>query len=208
MSRVLQGILQGVMTGVGFIGAGVIFRQRQPEAVRNLTTAATVWVTAALGVACALAAWHVVWIGVALALVVLSLGSRLERLGRGCWAGPRRRRTMRNTANGPWLGRYGLPQLAAERRQGPAKGGDARIPGCWILGRLGDALTAGGGEPFVGAGEQRPAGVQHHRAGLVAVEPLHVNGEAEVGRQVAAGRGLQHPVAAEAGCPARRRRSG
>lgn len=81
MSRVLQGILQGVMTGVGFIGAGVIFRQRQQEAVRNLTTAATVWVTAALGVACALAAWHVVWIGVALALVVLSLGSRLERLG-------------------------------------------------------------------------------------------------------------------------------
>jgi putative Mg2+ transporter-C (MgtC) family protein len=70
MSRILQGIIQGVMAGVGFIGAGVIFRGR----VRNLTTAATVWVTAALGVACALAAWEVVWIGAALSLLVLLLG--------------------------------------------------------------------------------------------------------------------------------------
>ena len=80
MSRVLQGVIQGVMTGVGFIGAGVIFRQHEPEDVRNLTTAATVWVTAALGIACALAAWHVVWIGLALTLLVLLLGASLERL--------------------------------------------------------------------------------------------------------------------------------
>ena len=79
MSRILQGIIQGVMTGVGFIGAGVIFRGREPEGVRNLTTAATVWVTAALGVACALAAWEVVWIGAALSLLVLLLGAGLER---------------------------------------------------------------------------------------------------------------------------------
>ena len=37
MSRILQGIIQGMMTGVGFIGAGVIFRGREPEGVRNLT---------------------------------------------------------------------------------------------------------------------------------------------------------------------------
>ena len=79
MSRVLQGIIQGVMTGVGFIGAGVIFRDRQQDDVRNLTTAATVWVTAALGIACALAAWEVVGIGAALTLLVLLLGAGLER---------------------------------------------------------------------------------------------------------------------------------
>src|SRR3954463_6801988 len=79
MSRVLQGVIQGVMTGVGFIGAGVIIRGRRPASVRNLTTAATVWVTAALGVACALAAWEVVLIGAALSLLVLLLGAGLER---------------------------------------------------------------------------------------------------------------------------------
>ena len=79
MSRVLQGIIQGVMTGVGFIGAGVIVRGRPPDGVRNLTTAATVWVTAALGIACALAAWKVVWIGAGLTLFVLLVGSSVER---------------------------------------------------------------------------------------------------------------------------------
>src|SRR3954468_12110327 len=67
MSRVLQGVIQGVMTGVGFIGAGVIIRGHRPADVRNLTTAATVWVTAALGVACALAAaWEGVLFGAGL----------------------------------------------------------------------------------------------------------------------------------------------
>src|SRR3954470_20735673 len=79
MSRVLQGVIQGVMTGVGFIGAGVIIRGRRPADVHNLTTAATVWITAALGVACALAAWEVVLIGATLALLVLMLGAALER---------------------------------------------------------------------------------------------------------------------------------
>jgi len=79
MSRVLQGVIQGVMTGVGFIGAGVIIRGHRPAGVRNLTTAATVWVTAALGVACALAAWEVVLFGAALTLLVLLLGAGLER---------------------------------------------------------------------------------------------------------------------------------
>ncbi|WP_315855099.1 MgtC/SapB family protein [Chenggangzhangella methanolivorans] len=51
MSRVVQGVLQGVMTGVGFIGAGVILKLPGDSRVRGLTTAAAVWATAALGVA-------------------------------------------------------------------------------------------------------------------------------------------------------------
>ncbi|MES1157347.1 MAG: MgtC/SapB family protein [Alphaproteobacteria bacterium] len=70
-SRVVQGIIQGVMTGVGFLGAGAVMRSLDQREAHNLTTAATVWVTAALGIACGLAAWSVVWIGVGLTLIVL-----------------------------------------------------------------------------------------------------------------------------------------
>ena len=42
MSRVVQGIIQGIMAGVSFIGAGVILRDTQARTVEGLTTAATV----------------------------------------------------------------------------------------------------------------------------------------------------------------------
>lgn len=69
ISRVVQGVIQGVMAGVGFLGAGAILRSDVD--VQNLTTAATVWVAAALGIACALATWALVLIGVGLTLFVL-----------------------------------------------------------------------------------------------------------------------------------------
>jgi putative Mg2+ transporter-C (MgtC) family protein len=71
LSRVVQGIIQGIMAGIGFIGAGVILRDVQTQTVTGLTTAATVWVTAALGIACALAAWKIVGLSVAFALFLL-----------------------------------------------------------------------------------------------------------------------------------------
>lgn len=71
IARVVSGVIEGVMTGIGFIGAGAVI-QRKGE-VEGLTTAATVWVTAALGIACALATWEVVAIGVGLTLVILVL---------------------------------------------------------------------------------------------------------------------------------------
>lgn len=71
VSRVVQGVIQGVMTGIGFLGAGAVLKGPSQRQVHGLTTAATVWVTAALGIACALATWSVVWIGVGLTIVVL-----------------------------------------------------------------------------------------------------------------------------------------
>ena len=71
ISRVVQGVIQGVMTGIGFLGAGAIVKGQTQEQAHGLTTAATVWVTASLGIACALATWAIVWIGVGLTLVVL-----------------------------------------------------------------------------------------------------------------------------------------
>ncbi|MBS7537171.1 MgtC/SapB family protein [Ancylobacter sonchi] len=79
-SRVVQGIIQGVLTGIGFLGAGVVLRDSREREVHGLTTAATVWVTAALGVACALASWHLIVLGLAVTLILLALIRPLERL--------------------------------------------------------------------------------------------------------------------------------
>ena len=78
-SRVLQGIIQGLMVGVGFIGAGVILRDTSTNKVHGLTTATTVWIAAGLGIACGLADWVVVTTGLVLALVILIGLKRFER---------------------------------------------------------------------------------------------------------------------------------
>jgi len=44
-------VAAGVVVGVGFIGAGVILRGQREEEVAGLTTAATIWITAAIGLA-------------------------------------------------------------------------------------------------------------------------------------------------------------
>jgi putative Mg2+ transporter-C (MgtC) family protein len=77
-SRVLQGIIQGVLTGIGFIGAGVILHDTRAQEIYGLTTAATVWVTAALGIACGLGAWPPVIAGVILSIAVLYGLGKLE----------------------------------------------------------------------------------------------------------------------------------
>jgi putative Mg2+ transporter-C (MgtC) family protein len=48
-------VIQGIVTGVGFLGAGVIVRSEKGHHVQGLTTAACVWVTACMGAACAVA---------------------------------------------------------------------------------------------------------------------------------------------------------
>jgi putative Mg2+ transporter-C (MgtC) family protein len=79
LSRVVQGLIQGIMAGISFIGAGVILRDAQSKTVEGLTTAATVWVTAALGIACGLGAWVIVGIATILTLLLLVAGGWLER---------------------------------------------------------------------------------------------------------------------------------
>ena len=78
VSRVLQGIIQGLMVGVGFIGAGVIMRDESTKKVHGLTTATTVWIAAGLGIACGLADWIVVLTGLVLALIILIVLKRFE----------------------------------------------------------------------------------------------------------------------------------
>ena len=87
MSRVVQGVIQGVMAGISFIGAGVILRNAQARTVEGLTTAATVWVTAALGIACGLGRWDVVVIGTAIALLLLVAAPWTEKWLSGSKSG-------------------------------------------------------------------------------------------------------------------------
>ena len=66
-------VVQGIVTGVGFLGAGAIIKHRSRETVHGLTTAAGVWMTAAIGVACGLGRETTAVISTILALAVLSL---------------------------------------------------------------------------------------------------------------------------------------
>lgn len=72
-------VLQGIVTGVGFLGAGVIIRDASSGRVRGLTTAAAIWLTACLGAACGLGLWRPALVATAIAGVVLAIGGPIER---------------------------------------------------------------------------------------------------------------------------------
>ena len=80
-------MIQGIVTGVGFLGAGVIVRSEKGHHVHGLTTAACVWVTACVGAACAIAQWQIVVIGVVLVLILLVFGGPFERAIDQRWPG-------------------------------------------------------------------------------------------------------------------------
>jgi len=71
--------IQGVLTGVGFLGAGVILRRAGQEKGGGVPTAATIWLTASLGLLCGLAAWSIWIIAVVLTAFVLSVGDTFEK---------------------------------------------------------------------------------------------------------------------------------
>jgi putative Mg2+ transporter-C (MgtC) family protein len=78
----LSRVIQGVATGVGFLGAGTILQLREEHRIQGLTSAASIWVTAAAGMAVG-AGW--VWpalLGVVLAWVVLFCLLRLKSFVR------------------------------------------------------------------------------------------------------------------------------
>jgi len=75
-------VVQGVLSGVGFIGAGALLHGSSGQQVHGLATAASIWVSAAMGAAAALAIWPLLLGGMALALIVLLIGAPIERLIR------------------------------------------------------------------------------------------------------------------------------
>ncbi|WP_197530108.1 MgtC/SapB family protein [Gloeobacter violaceus] len=73
-------VVQGVITGIGFLGGGVILHPQTRKKVSGLTTAATIWVAASLGIACGAGLWPVLLCGLLLTLLVLLVGGPFEQL--------------------------------------------------------------------------------------------------------------------------------
>lgn len=67
----LSRVIQGIVTGIGFIGAGSILKLSEERDIQGLTTAAGLWMTAAIGIACGLGTLGLAIISTALTLVVL-----------------------------------------------------------------------------------------------------------------------------------------
>ena len=72
-------VLQGILAGVGFIGAGVILHRSDTKVVHGLTTAASIWVVSTVGAAAGLGLWRLALISVALVLLVFAIGGPLDR---------------------------------------------------------------------------------------------------------------------------------
>lgn len=75
----LSRVLQGVLAGIGFLGAGAILKQTDKAEIKGLTTAASIWSTAAIAVAAGLGKEATALLATALVVVILSLLLRIER---------------------------------------------------------------------------------------------------------------------------------
>ena len=75
----LSRVIQGIVTGIGFIGAGSILKLDEQRHIEGLTTAAGLWMTAAVGVAVGLGALGVAVIGTIVTLIVLALEGVIDR---------------------------------------------------------------------------------------------------------------------------------
>jgi putative Mg2+ transporter-C (MgtC) family protein len=69
-------VIEGVVTGIGFLGAGSIIQSR--GSVQGLTTGASVWIAGAVGVACGLGAYWIAGLATLFALATLALVVLLE----------------------------------------------------------------------------------------------------------------------------------
>lgn len=75
----LSRVMQGIITGIGFLGAGTILKGNSVQDVKGLTTAAGIWLTAAIGVATGLGHEATAVLTTVFALVIFLLMPRLEQ---------------------------------------------------------------------------------------------------------------------------------
>ena len=69
-----------MVAGIGFLGGGTILKSDSGEHISGLTTAASLWLVAALGIACGAGLWVMSLVALGLALLVLVAGEPLERM--------------------------------------------------------------------------------------------------------------------------------
>ena len=78
-------VIQGIVTGIGFLGAGVIVRSNEAEQVHGLTTAACVWLTACIGAACGISEWRIILLSAPLVFAILIFGGPFEKMIHRRW---------------------------------------------------------------------------------------------------------------------------
>ncbi|HJZ93143.1 MAG TPA: MgtC/SapB family protein [Gemmataceae bacterium] len=82
-SEAVSRVLQGLVVGIGFLGAGTILHLHDRQDIKGLTTAANIWLTAAIGVCVGVGLGATAVLSSALALVILEVLRRLERSAHG-----------------------------------------------------------------------------------------------------------------------------
>jgi putative Mg2+ transporter-C (MgtC) family protein len=80
-------VIQGIVTGIGFLGAGVIIRNNEGQHVHGLTTAACAWLTACIGATCGLGQWRIVLLSAPLVFFILVFGGPFEKAIHRRWPG-------------------------------------------------------------------------------------------------------------------------
>ena len=75
----LSRVVQGVITGIGFLGAGAILKFENERQIRGLTTAAGIWLTAVVGVAAGLGRWGTGALAAVASWIILSVLGRMEK---------------------------------------------------------------------------------------------------------------------------------
>jgi putative Mg2+ transporter-C (MgtC) family protein len=79
-SNSVSRVIQGVVAGIGFLGGGTILKSETGDQISGLTTAASLWVVACLGIACGVGLWAMALVALGLALLVLILGEKVEQV--------------------------------------------------------------------------------------------------------------------------------
>jgi putative Mg2+ transporter-C (MgtC) family protein len=75
----LSRVIQGLATGIGFLGGGAILKLSQEREIRGLTSAAVIWMTAAMGVAVGLGRVWMAMLSMALTWFILTVVEKIER---------------------------------------------------------------------------------------------------------------------------------
>jgi len=74
----LSRVIQGIVTGIGFLGAGAILKLDESRDIKGLTTAASIWISAAIGVAVGLGGLGLALLATILTLIVLAVLGKIE----------------------------------------------------------------------------------------------------------------------------------
>jgi putative Mg2+ transporter-C (MgtC) family protein len=75
----LSRVIQGLATGIGFIGGGAILKLSEEHKIRGLTSAAVIWMTAAIGVAVGLGRLWMAMLSMVLTWFILAVAGKIER---------------------------------------------------------------------------------------------------------------------------------